>query len=1077
MVRREAASERSTSTSAIKSEVDSGLQQLDFNVTDVLALQSRELGAVVAHGVEEVSGRLDVVERTADSEESVVRGDVERMEQRQMRDDDDEREAMLGASKQVKIAQSDASSSSTALYQQVAATQKTLTETESSLRKLLDDHWIALTDQIRASLTAKKTQLLGSLGTDRQRAREVFAGDVVSINDALARLSNDTAADDLAMQAVLGEAAGEEQSNHGGFERAIGVVNAEQRRHKEELDALFARLQGGLKATNDAVAALRLHAGKREGSDYAEAGAKIAGDLGDEKAALESSETVAEADLRGRLASDGQLLSQRLAMLRSQVAREDADMGSRLGGISKVSDAEDAQHRSQIAKLFADGRGTANSSRVYYAELSGAIEEAEARLSASMHALEGEREDNAASLRARIETAVSALHDLQRRVASETGLSVASLKSSVAILDTEQGAARQELRAKEELSRQAVSSLLQQGLASAEKDEEEAVKQAAADTAADLAAQVKRSGSEVEQVSTLAADDMAKLRDRLGALSAAADQSYNEEDKRVAALERMNDAQAQYALTDVAKLNNMVKNDEERLMLLRAAMGGEVRGDITALRRSVGQTVGAAKEKMEHDLAEAVAAAQARANTGAEQFRQHAALVRSGAEGRARDVAKELAELEAREAQHVKDVEELAAAQAARVGGLANSTRRGVASIDAELDELSKNIGGESDAVRGEGGDDKEEISQTMQRAVAEAQRNLTRSVGDASAGMTRYMDAMIATARARLSDEDERLEAMGDNLNGTIKATQLGSLALIDESALNVSYVSTSMETAVGALTRRVDAAEAAYKGLKSQQSVGHGKSMASADELAKRAEALAERQAKTSRLVSKIAAVKAALADIMAKEGESYGAAKASLEVARSSAEQVRRGVKRGYDEVQARLKEEVARRQASEAAVGLLLTQLKRDIQSLSNQAKGAKKPEGDRGAPGPLGPAGPKGMPGPRGDQGSPGLPGERGPLGPVGGKGAQGALGSPGAEGDKGVQGAVGVVGPAGPVGPAGENGIRGDVGKAGAMGAPGRPGRAGGNGAAGLKGRKVKFHSFRCSSSPRALRIPCPVLL
>lgn len=654
VVRHEASEERAASTKAIGDVVDGRFKQLAINVTDLLALQSRELGVMVSGNVEELSGRLDAAERQADAQQAIVQGRIKAMTSRQEHDDEEERNAMEGVTRLVKSSGDAAAAKGSALYMQVAETQKTLTDTEASLRRLLDDHWIALTDKVRASLTAGKSLLLGTLGHDRDQARLRFAGDVVDINGALARISNDTAADDVAIQTLLGEAAGQEIASHAAVKSALARVDAEQRRHKEELDGLFQRLNGELAATNAAVAALKKNAGARQSGDLKEVGGRISGEIGDAKAGLETAEQVDENDLRVKLADDEEMLKKKLSELRSQLSREETGISSKLASISRVATADDSSAQGQISRLFADGRSTSKETRAYYTKLSGAISAAEARLATAMHRLDAKRGEDYATLKARIEAAASSLHKLQLQVSSKSGLSLTALKSTLSILDTDTSTARQELKAKVELSKQTMASELQEGLASARSEEKAAVNSAAEATAADLASQVKESSDEVARLAEDESKDMSGVRQRLGALAEANSEASAAERARIGELERMNKAQALYASSDSKRLQGEIKGDLARLSQLRKEMQGEVGDDLKALKGSLASVVGSAKAKLEADLSQAVSAASGRAEDGASQFRQQASLVQAGAEERARELEKELQELAESEAQQVK---------------------------------------------------------------------------------------------------------------------------------------------------------------------------------------------------------------------------------------------------------------------------------------------------------------------------------------------------------------------------------------------------------------------------------------
>jgi hypothetical protein len=656
VVRQEASAERAASTKAIGDVVDGRFRHLETNVTDLLALQSRELGAVISSNVQELSGRLDAAERRADAQQAIVQGKINAMTARQERDDEEERNAMESVTRLVKSTGQAATSRGSELYRQVVETQKTLTDTEASLRKLLDDHWIALTDKVRASLTAGKTLLLGTLGNDRDQARLRFAGDVVNINGALSRLSNDTAADDVAMQTLLGEAAAQEVASHAAVRSALARVDAEQRRHKEELDGLFQRLNGELVATNAAVAALKKDAGARQSGDLKEVGGRISGEIGDAKADLETSQQVDENELRGKLASDSEMITKKLAELKAQLSKEESGISARLSKISRVANADDATAQGQISRLFKDGRATRSETRAYYTKLSGAISAAQARLAAAMHKLDAKRGEDYASLKARIEAAASSLHELQMQVSTKSGLSLTALKSTLSVLDTDTSAARQELKAKVELSKQTMATELQDGLASAKADEKAALHTAAEATAADLASQVKASSDEVTSLAEDEAKDMAGVRERLGAMSKANAEASSTERARISQLEGMNKAQALYASSDAERLQGEIKGDLARLSKLREEMHDEVSDDLKALKSSLTGVVGSAKAKLLSDLKEAVSAAKGRAEDGASQFRQQASLVQAGAEERAGELVKELeglAEREARNAKHV----------------------------------------------------------------------------------------------------------------------------------------------------------------------------------------------------------------------------------------------------------------------------------------------------------------------------------------------------------------------------------------------------------------------------------------
>ncbi len=163
-----------------------------------------------------------------------------------------EREALDAADQHATLRASEATARTDALWQTIENTQNTLVRTETSLKKLLDDHLIALTEQMRQSLSSTKSVLLGTLGQDRNDIREEFAEDVFNISSRLAQLANDTSLEGLALTTSLDAAASDESRGHAQVMQTLRATEQLQNTRKHELDSLVALLTSELSSTRRA---------------------------------------------------------------------------------------------------------------------------------------------------------------------------------------------------------------------------------------------------------------------------------------------------------------------------------------------------------------------------------------------------------------------------------------------------------------------------------------------------------------------------------------------------------------------------------------------------------------------------------------------------------------------------------------------------------------------------------------------------------------------------------------------------------------------------------------------------------
>jgi hypothetical protein len=392
--------------------------------------------------------------------------------------------------------------------------------------------------------------------------------------------------------------------------------------------------------------------------------------------------------------------------------------------------------------------------------------------------------------------------------------------------------------------------------------------------------------------------------------------------------------------------------------------------------------------------------------------------------------------------------------QVGRIEGLANTTRDGVDAINNELDGLFKRMDDEHEALHAGDSSEKEAITKHVEAVMGFAQANLTNVVGEASGSLGEYMSKVLSGADAGLSEAVERLEAMGDNLNSTIKQDGSELLQLIDISRMNVSFVASRLDSAVDALTRRVKAIQDSRDAVDEAQKSGHAKSIRDADDLKSRIEADEVETKETAKLTGRIRKVLASLKAVKEAEAEKFLTTLAGLKEASSKADTIQKAIADGLKTASGKVAEEDERRRRAFTQTSALLSKLLKDIGELNNRVDRASKPKGDKGPTGPPGEVGIQGAVGARGQQGirgAPGPPGKPGVVGMPGIEGLQGTTGSRGEQGPRGGPGEMGPVGLQGIRGPTGPKGAQGTAGEVGEQGPAGRPGRDGG---AGRKGRK-----------------------
>ncbi len=197
-----------------------------------------------------------------------------------------EREALDAANQHATVRASEAAARTNALWQTIENTQNTLVSTEASLRKLLDDHLIALTEQMRQSLSNTKSVLLGTLGQDRNDIREEFAEDVFNISSRLAQLANDTSLEGLALTTSLDAAAADEAHGHAHVMQTLRGIEQLQSTRKHELDSLVALLTSELSSTRRALGAIKSQTRARQQADHTEMQSKISSSLAATKAGM-----------------------------------------------------------------------------------------------------------------------------------------------------------------------------------------------------------------------------------------------------------------------------------------------------------------------------------------------------------------------------------------------------------------------------------------------------------------------------------------------------------------------------------------------------------------------------------------------------------------------------------------------------------------------------------------------------------------------------------------------------------------------------------------------------------------------
>ena len=398
--------------------------------------------------------------------------------------------------------------------------------------------------------------------------------------------------------------------------------------------------------------------------------------------------------------------------------------------------------------------------------------------------------------------------------------------------------------------------------------------------------------------------------------------------------------------------------------------------------------------------------------------------------------------------------------QVGRIEGLANTTRDGVDAINDELDELFKRMDDEHEALHAGDTSEKEAITKHVEAVMGGAQANLTNVVGEASGSLGEYMSKMISGADAGLSEAVERLEAMGDNLNSTIKQEGSELLQLIDVSRMNVSFVASRLDSAVDALTRRVQAIQDSRDAVNEAQKSGHTKSTSDADDLKRRIEADEVETKETAKLSGRLREVMTSLKAVQEAEAQRFQTTLVGLKEAGSKADTIKTSISDGLKTASGKVDEEDKRRELAFTQTSALLNKLSRDIQALNRRVDRASKPKGDKGPTGPPGEVGIQGAVGARGPQGirgAPGPPGKPGVIGRPGIEGLRGATGSPGEQGPRGAPGEtgpVGLQGIRGPTGPKGEQGPAGEMGEQGAAGRPGRDGRVGTKGRKGEQGQE-----------------------
>ncbi len=206
----------------------------------------------------------------------------------QAAEDAEERTALEAADKHMSQRAAESTARTDALWEAVGTTQKVLVSTEASLRKLLDDHLIALTEQMQNSLSNSKSSLLGTLGRDRDEIRQEFAEDVGNISSRLVQLANDTASEGLELTESLDATAAQEASSHVQVMHTLRSIEQQQSTHKQELDALVALLASELASTKKALASIKAQTRARQQADLKELQAKASSSLSAAKTGMQA---------------------------------------------------------------------------------------------------------------------------------------------------------------------------------------------------------------------------------------------------------------------------------------------------------------------------------------------------------------------------------------------------------------------------------------------------------------------------------------------------------------------------------------------------------------------------------------------------------------------------------------------------------------------------------------------------------------------------------------------------------------------------------------------------------------------